>query len=104
MEIWKDIDEFQGIYEVSDKGRVRSKERYINTRTYPAQLMKPMIVNNGCLMVRLRNGKKQYRKSVAKLVLIAFVGPAPAGSRQVRHLDGNNQNNELYNLEWDVTI
>lgn len=101
-ELWKPIAEFNRVYEVSNLGRVRSVERYINTRTYPAQIMKQLIGNNDCLMVQLRDGKKQYRRSVAKLVLTAFVGPAPAGSKQVRHIDGNTHNNVLHNLEWDV--
>ena len=102
-ELWKPIAEFNGVYEVSNLGRVRSIERYINTRTYPAQIMKPFIGNNDCLMVHLRDGKKQYRRSVAKLVLTAFVGPAPKGSKQIRHIDGNTHNNVLHNLEWDVS-
>ena len=63
-EFWKPMAEFNGTYEVSNLGRVRSIERYINTRTYPAQIMKPFIGNNDCLMVKLRDGKKQYRRSI----------------------------------------
>jgi len=102
-EQWKPIEEFPA-YEVSSLGRVRSKERYIYTRTYPAQIMKNFIGNNGCVMVKLRDGKKQYRRSVAKLVLLAFIGPPPKGSKQVLHIDSNQQNNALSNLCWDVRV
>ena len=57
-EEWRDIEEFEGIYQVSNYGRVRSVERYINTRTYPAQIIKPFVGNNGCVMVRLRQKNK----------------------------------------------
>ena len=52
-EIWRDIKEFNGVYQVSNFGRVRSVERHINTRTYPSQIMKPIIGNNNCIMVNL---------------------------------------------------
>lgn len=100
-EIWKPIEE-NTAYEVSSLGRIRSKERYINTRTYPSQIMRTYIGNNSCVMVRLRDGKKQYTRSVAKLVLFTFIGPPPKGSKQVRHIDGDPNNNHLSNLCWDV--
>lgn len=102
MEEWRPVEEFKGRYEVSNLGRVRSIERYINTRTYPAQIMKPYIGNKNSLFVRLRDGKKQCRRSVAKLVLLAFIGPPPSGSKQARHIDSNPHNNALSNLKWDV--
>lgn len=101
-EEWKAIEEFKGSYEVSNLGRVRSVERYINTRTYPSQIMKPFVGNSHSLFVRLRNGKSQVRKSVAKLVLLTFKGPPPKGSKQVKHIDGDVNNNTLDNLKWDV--
>ena len=101
-EEWRAIEEFKGFYEVSNLGRVRSIERYIYTRTYPTQIMKPFIGNSNSVFVQLRNGKKQVRRSVAKLVLLAFKGPPPKGSKQVKHIDGDTNNNALDNLKWDV--
>lgn len=102
-EEWRDIEEFKGIYQVSNLGRVRSVERYINTRTYPAQIIKPFVGNNGCVMVRLRQKNKgQLRRSVAKLVLLAFVGEPPGTAKGARHIDGDQNNNHSENLEWDV--
>ena len=74
QEIWKDIEEFKESYQISNLGRVRSKERYLNTRTYPSQIMREYIGNNNSVKVRLRNGKSQVSRSVAKLVLITIVG------------------------------
>ena len=103
MEEWKDIDEFKGLYQVSNYGRVRSLERHINTRTYPSQIIKPLSRNNNNIQVGLRKkGHPQVHRSVASLVLNAFVGPPPKWSKQAKHLDGNPNNNRLDNLEWDV--
>lgn len=103
LEIWKDIAEFEGVYQVSNLGRVRSVERYINTRIYPAQIMKQRTGSNGTMMVALRHNGKQQRRSVAKLVLITFIGNPPQDARQAKHLDGDVTNNRLDNLRWDVT-
>lgn len=102
QEIWKDIEEFKDSYQVSNLGRVRSKERLLHTRTYPSQIMREYIRNNNSVQVRLRNGKSQVSRSVAKLVLLTFVGKPPKNAKQVKHLDGNPNNNRLDNLEWDV--
>ena len=102
QEIWKDIEEFEDSYQVSNLGRVRSKERYLNTRTYPAQIMRQYRGNNNSVKVRLRNGKSQVSRSVAKLVLLTFVGKPPKNAKQAKHLDGDPTNNRLDNLEWDV--
>lgn len=102
QEIWKDIEEFKDNYQVSNLGRVRSKERFLHTRTYTSQIMREYIRNNNSVQVRLRNGKSQVSRSVAKLVLLTFVGKPPKNAKQVKHLDGNPNNNRLDNLEWDV--
>lgn len=102
-EIWKDISEFKGIYQVSNKGRVRSVERKSYTRVYPSVIIREYIRNNNNVQVRLRNGKKQVTRSVAKLVLLTFVGEPPKMAQQAKHKDGNPLNNNLENLEWDVT-
>ena len=58
--------------------------------------------NNNSVKVRLRNGKSQVSRSVAKLVLLTFVGKPPKNAKQAKHLDGDPTNNRLDNLEWDV--
>lgn len=102
QEIWKDIEEFKDYYQISNLGRVRSKERYLYTRTYPSQIIRQRIGNNNCVQVRLRNGKSQVSRSVAKLVLLTFKGEPPKNAKQAKHLDGNPNNNRLDNLEWDI--
>lgn len=108
MEKWVDIEEFKGLYQVSDLGNVRSLERKIYTRLYPSQLMRkyPHKVGENIRgeRVHLRSPKKcgQVQRSVAKLVLLSFKGKPPKNAKQVIHIDGNPLNNSLNNLKWDV--
>lgn len=107
-EIWKDIEEFKGYYQVSNLGNVRSVERFINTRIYPAQIMKKYLhkignnIRGERVHLRLPNKSSQIQRSVAKLVLITFKGKPPKEAKQVIHIDGNPLNNSLDNLKWDV--
>lgn len=111
-EEWREIKE-NPLYEVSNLGRVKVKERTRScgkngksSRTYPAQIMSTFIHDNGLgrknVVVQMRDGKKQVRRSVAKLVLLAFVGDPPKLAKQPLHIDGNPLNNTLKNLRWDV--
>lgn len=111
-EEWREIEE-NPLYEISCFGRVRVKERTRicgkngrSRRTYPAQIMSTFLHDNGKgnknVVVQMRDGKKQVRRSVAKLVLLAFVGTPPKLAKQPLHIDGNPLNNHLSNLRWDV--
>ena len=92
-EIWCPIKGYEGLYEVSDKGRVRSikfgKER----------ILKPGRNNKGYLLVGLRkNGEKKTYK-VHRLVAKTFT-PNPDNLPEVNHKDENKENNSVHNLEW----
>ena len=111
-EEWRDIEE-NPLYEVSNLGRIRVKERTRSCgkngkswRTYPAQIMSCFLHDNGSggknLVVQMRNGKTQQRRSVAMLVLLAFVGKPPKFAKQPKHLNGDAMDNRLQNLAWDV--
>lgn len=111
-EVWREIKE-NPLYEVSNLGRVRVKERTRQCgkggkiyRTYPAQIMSTFLHDNGKgnknVVVQMRDGKKQVRRSVATLVLYAFVGNPPKLAKQPVHIDCNPLNNKLSNLKWDV--
>ena len=108
MENWVDIEEFKGLYQVSDLGRVRSIERKIYTRTYPSQIMKkyPHKVGNAIrgerVKLRSPNKPRQIQRSVGNLVLLSFKGKPPLHAKQVKHIDGNPLNNCLNNLKWDI--
>lgn len=87
METWREIPGFPG-YEVSDMGRVRHT-------TY----LKPFRMPHGHLKISLGRGKKRL---IHRLVLEAFVGPAPAGTEGCHYPDHNPGNNALANLRWDT--
>lgn len=93
MEVWKDVVGYEGLYKVSDLGRVVS-ERFGKTR-----LMK-LSLKSGYCVVGLTKNKRQRVKGVHVLVLEAFVSPRPEGTLCC-HGDGNRTNNQLSNLRWD---
>ena len=100
METWKDIPGYEGSYQVSSHGQVRSLDRsvtYANGRvhTYKGQMLKPFISNHGYFLVSL--GRASLGCCVHQLVMLSFVGP-PSKGQQVRHLDGNPLNNAVSNL------
>ncbi|WP_370642253.1 NUMOD4 motif-containing HNH endonuclease [Corynebacterium sp. ACRQJ] len=99
-EIWKPIPGYEGVYEASDHGRVRSVDRVIpyvdgRMRHQPGKPKKLSNDGRGYLTVSLQN----RTRFVHQLVLEAFVGTRGAGE-QVRHLDNNPMNNRLENLAW----
>jgi len=98
-EIWKAVVGFTG-YEVSDRGRVRSR---IPSRKLGCEvtLLTPSVSFYGYLVLNLCSDEgKQIQRKVHQLVCRAFHGPAPEGRGFVNHKDGNKQNNVSSNLEW----
>ena len=100
MEIWKDIKGYEGIYQVSSYGRVKSLERYVKTsfnkiRRVKDRILKSNITTNGYCNCALgiRNVKNIHR-----LVLETF-SPID-GKMDVMHIDNNRTNNRLDNLKW----
>lgn len=93
-ECWKPVVGFEGIYEVSDLGNVRSLNY---NHTGKVKLLSPSI-NKGYYQVGLYKNGKQKHFSVHTLVITAFRGPIPAGM-QVNHLNENKLDNRLSNLE-----
>lgn len=102
-EQWRDIPGYEGAYQVSDQGRVRSCDREVNG-AYGSRYARPgkimiQATDRGYKKVPLCKNAKQRHYRVHTLVLAAFVGPRPKGS-QVRHLDGKRDNNLLSNLTY----
>lgn len=104
-EIWKDIEGYEGIYQVSNLGRV--KTLYFRNNKYiikKEKILKQHISKQGYLSVGLsdKQGKrKTYR--VHRLVAQAFI-PNPQKLFCVNHKDENKSNNIITNLEWTTTI
>lgn len=104
-ENWLPIPGYEGAYEVSNQGRVRSVERRVRlvtrsgteaTRLVPARILRPGCSKSGHVSVALGNGNSRL---VHQLVLEAFVGKRPEGCEAL-HADGNPENNALSNLRW----
>ena len=104
MEIWKDIEGYEGLYQVSNQGRVKRLKGAINGK-YPEKILKASVYDaSGGLSVNLRDRQGRSRsKSLAKIVLTTFKGKPPRLARNTRHIDGDLTNNKLENLEWYVT-
>ena len=104
MEIWKDIEGYEGLYQVSNQGRVKRLEGAFGKK-YSERILKPSnhkARQSVCVALRDRQGKV-LNKSLAKLVLTTFKGKPPRLARNTRHIDGDLTNNKLENLEWYVT-
>ena len=95
-EIWKPIEGFEGLYEISNIGRVKSIGTY---NTCKRGIMNPMIDSDGYLHVRLYNNSVSKDIAIHRLVAIAFI-PNPNNYRYVNHKDENTKNNKVSNLEW----
>lgn len=103
-EIWKDIPNYEGLYEVSNFGRVKSKDRTLlharcGTQTRKGKLLSAAKSTSGYLRVTLCKNNKTKTFSVHRLVAITFI-PNPNNFPQVNHLDEDKTNNCVSNLEW----
>lgn len=102
-EIWKEVNGFEGQYEVSNKGRIRSVDRLVNQQgriqLYKGCIMSPYVNNSGYLMIRLSKGNKKYSFTIHRIVACAFVAN-PNNYPCVNHKDEDKMNNNSENLEW----
>lgn len=99
-EEWRAIPGYEGAYEVSSLGRVRSLTRVTDRgRKWRGRLMTPCPLNNDYLIVTLWKDGRQRSPLVHRLVLSAFVGPPDEGT-EAMHLDGDRTNNAITNLSW----
>lgn len=89
-EYWLPVVGYEGLYEVSDQGRVRTLKTGV--------LKKPSPLPRGYLCVWLYPGNKNCL--VSRLVLQAFAGEPPSAQHQAAHGDGDPANNHLNNLRW----
>lgn len=100
-EKWLPVVGHEGVYEISDAGRVKSLAR-VDARgrnRLKERFLSPSEGVGGYLRVNLRKGGRQTKKLVHRLVLEAFVGPCPPG-KECRHMDGNPKNSRVENLKW----
>lgn len=99
-ELWKDIKGYEGLYMISNKGRVKSLEKvvgsgYIQKERY----LKESICVNGYAYYSLSKQSKTKKFKTHRLIAIHFI-PNPNKKEQINHIDGNKLNNSINNLEW----
>ena len=98
-EIWKDVIEFENMYQISNKGNVKSlKRKSVSGKILKERLLSPSKDTKGYLRVSLHKENKSYHRSVHRLVAQTFLGNKI--ELQVNHKDGDKTNNITTNLEW----
>ena len=105
QENWKPIPGYEGLYEVSNYGRVKSLERLSSdgARTVPERIRKPNIMKDYHCVCLIKNGKHKVFR-VHRLVAECFISPQPTPEHQINHIDGDKSNNYVGNLEWVLPI
>ena len=107
MEIWKDVVGYEGYYQVSNFGNIRSVDRVIYSdklhigtkRELKGKMLKPYVNSHGYLALTLTKNGNEKLLRVHRIVAEAFI-KNPNNYDQVNHIDGDKTNNKIENLEW----
>lgn len=102
-EIWKDIEGFEGFYQISNAGRVKSLCQPKQYHKPKENILKPSISNTGYYQVTLYKNTKRKKFLVHRLVALAFI-PNPNDYPHINHKDENKLNNSVENLEWCTAL
>jgi hypothetical protein len=103
-EIWEDVKGYEGLYQVSNMGRVKSLARIVEhppqgTLTVKEKILTPSKNRVGYLQVRLSKSSTECLKYIHRLVAEAFI-LNPDNKPQVNHISGRKNQNDIKNLEW----
>lgn len=106
-EIWKDIEGYEGYYQISNIGRVKSLSRLITKnlglkgimKFYSKEKIKTAFISRGYVRVALCKNGIPKKQSIHRLIAKAFI-PKVDGKEFVNHIDSNRSNNSISNLEW----
>lgn len=105
-EEWRDVVGWEDLYSISNFGRLKTKEKYLNSpnckrgiRFIPEKMIRARVYNSGHLRATLHRENKCVTKLVHRLVAEAFL-PRIEGKNWVNHKDCNKLNNQVDNLEW----
>lgn len=108
LEEWKAISGYEGLYEISNQGRVKTIEHRVknegvfgkeSTRLVPERIRKPNIMKGYHCVSLSKDGKPKVFR-IHRLVIEHFGKPQPSLEHQVNHIDGDKSNNCISNLEW----
>lgn len=106
-EEWRDIKGYEGLYQVSNLGRVKSLERICNCfygyRTVPDKIRKICIDTNGYCYVKIHKNGVRQNHSIHRLVAEAFI-PNPNNYPCINHKSEDKTNNRVCNLEWCTVL
>jgi hypothetical protein len=105
-EVWKDISEYEGIYQVSNIGNIKSLEREVSnnrfigvTNVLKEKYLKPGLSSNKYMTVILSDGTKRKTFLLHRLIADSFI-ENDENKPYINHKDGNKLNNNVSNLEW----
>lgn len=96
-EQWRSVIGFEGFYEVSDHGRVRSVDR-VTTKRFRGRVLSPNKHPNGYLLVSLHTPQRKLKAKIHRLVAEAFISSGEG--RECDHVDHDKTNNRVSNLRW----
>lgn len=102
---WKDIPGYEGIYQASTSGQIRTTEGKVThsvrhgKRIWKSRVLKQKVSKDNCCRVELYKNKKSKTWLVHRLVALTFI-PMVEGKGYINHKDGNRLNNSIDNLEW----
>ena len=104
MEVWKDIENYENLYQVSSYGNIRSKDRIVKcwnnkTKMIKGKIIKPMLLRDGYLYVHLYKDTKRKDYAVHRIVAKTFIENKES-KEEVNHINGNKKDNSANNLEW----
>ena len=100
QEIWKDIKGFEGLYQISNLGRVKSLQKLYKKPQSHYRILSLSLNSSGYLSVYLRSSNgRDHRYTIHRLVANAFIDN-PNNYPCINHKDENKQNNRVDNLEW----
>lgn len=98
-EVWKDVVGYEGLYQVSNLGRVRSLDRIVNGNRLKGKILSQVKDTKGYLFLRLSKNGNSKRFLVHRLIAEAFI-PRIEGKNYIDHINGIRDDNRIENLRW----
>ena len=102
QEIWKPVVGYEGVYEVSNKGRIKSLERIVNTKNrqiHRHESIRNLKIHDGYYYVTLAKNCKRETIAVHRIVAMAFIDK-PNEKNHIDHINTNRLDNRVENLKW----